>query len=118
MSFQLEGVNKTIVMSDNNDGVYTANFVPQQVGEVKVSVCVNGEHIMGSPYSVVVRHFYTSLSTPSRLVSYDRVIWSMPRFIADSRSGKWAVADCINDSVYLYDGENRRSEAEIMIAVD
>ena len=28
-------------------------FLPHQVGEVKVSVCINGKHIKGSPYSVV-----------------------------------------------------------------
>ena len=53
MSVQLGGVNNTILVSDNNDGVYMTCFESQQVGEVKVSVCVNGEHIKGSPYSVV-----------------------------------------------------------------
>ena len=34
---------------DNNDGSYKASFVAEQVGEVMVSVFINGEQIKGSP---------------------------------------------------------------------
>jgi len=62
----LEAVNNTILVSDNNDGVYVASIVPHQVGEVKVSVCVNGEHIKESSYSIVVGRNYPSISKPSK----------------------------------------------------
>jgi len=54
VSVQLEDVNNTILVYENNDGVYVACFIPHQVGEVKVSLCINGEHIKGSFYSVVL----------------------------------------------------------------
>ena len=45
-----------------------ASFVPQQVGEVKLLVFVNGEQTKGSPYSVIVRD-YTSVNKPSKIVN-------------------------------------------------
>ena len=57
MSFQWGGVNVMAQVEDNNDGSSMASFVPQQVGEVKVSVFVKGEQIKGSPYSIMVRDY-------------------------------------------------------------
>ena len=65
VSVQLVGVNDTTEVWDNIDGSYMS----QQVGEVKLSVFVNGKQIEGSPYSVMVRD-YTSL-IPSRIVNND-----------------------------------------------
>ncbi|XP_065909000.1 E3 ubiquitin-protein ligase TRIM71-like [Dysidea avara] len=106
VSVQLEVVNNTILVTDNNDGVYVACFVPHQVGEVKVSVCVNGEQIKGSPYSVVASRDYTSLNKPSKIVNNDGRMGE-PFGIGFSRNGKWAVADWSNHCVYLYDGEDQ-----------
>ena len=39
----------------NNDGSYTSSFVLQQVGEMKLTILVNGQHIKESPYSVAVK---------------------------------------------------------------
>ena len=36
-------------MRDNEDGSYLAARVAQQVGEVKLSVSINGQQIKGSP---------------------------------------------------------------------
>ena len=82
-------------------------FSPHQVGEVKISVRVNGKHIKGSPYSVAASCDYTSLSKrPSKIVNNDGgmgELWG----IGCSRNGKWAVADESNHCVYLYDGEDQ-----------
>ena len=45
LSVQVEGVNGETQVRDNNDGSYVASFVPWQIGEVKLSVCINGEQI-------------------------------------------------------------------------
>ena len=37
---------------DNKDGSYSASFVANQVGEVKVSVTIKGQQIKGSPFNV------------------------------------------------------------------
>ena len=105
VSVQLEEVNNTILVTDNNDGVYVACIVPHQVGEEEVSVCVNGEQIKGSPYNVVASHDYTSLNKPSKIVNNEGRM-ARPWGIGFSRNGKWAVADCTSHCVYLYDGED------------
>ena len=104
---QLREINNTVQIRDSNDGSYMASFVPQQVGEVKVSVFVNGEHIKGSPYSVMVRD-YASVHNckPSKILNNDGGMGE-PWGIAFGKSGMWAVADCSNHCVYIFDGEDQ-----------
>ena len=105
VSVQLGGVNDTTQGRDNNDGSYMASFVPQQVGEVKLSVFVNGQQIKGSPYSVMVRD-YTSVNKPSKTVNNDGNMGE-PWGIAFGKNGMWAVADRSNYCVYIFDGEDQ-----------
>ena len=105
VSVQLGGVNDTIQVRDNNDGSHMASFVPQQVGEVKLSVFVNGQQIKGSPYSVMVRD-YTSVNKPSKTVKNDGNM-AKPWGIAFGNNGIWAVADSTNNCVYIFDGEDQ-----------
>ena len=82
-----------------------ASFVPQQVGEVKLSVFVNGEQIKGSPYSVMVRD-YTSVNKPTKIVNNDGnmgQLWG----IAFGKKGMWAVADHSSHCVCIFDGEDQ-----------
>ena len=105
VSVQLGGVDGTTQVRDNNDGNYMASFVPQQVGEVKLSVFVNGEQIKGSPYSVMVRD-YTSVNKPSKIVNNDGKM-GPPWGIAFGKNGMWAVADWSNHCVYIFNGEDQ-----------
>ena len=100
------GVKATTQIKDNKDGSYIASFNTLQVGQVKVSVLVNGEHIERSPYSVIVRHHYTSISKPSKIINNNGDM-GQPWGIGFSRNGKWAVANHSNHCVYLYDGEDQ-----------
>ena len=105
VSVQLGGVDDTTQVRDNNDGSYMASFVPQQVGEVKLSVFVNGEQIKGSPYSVMVRD-YTSVNKPSKIVNNDGNM-GHPWGIAFGKNGMWAVAGYSNHCVYIFNGEDQ-----------
>ena len=105
VSVQLGGVDDTTQVRDNNDGSYMASFVPQHVGEMKLSVFVNGEKIKGSPYSVMVRD-YTSLNKPSKIVNNDGNMGE-PWGIAFGKNGMWAVADIANHCVYVFNGEDQ-----------
>ena len=105
VSVQLGGVNDTTQVRDNNDGSYMASFVPRQVGEVKLSVFVNGQQIKGSPYSVMVRD-YTSVNKPSKIVNNNGnmgTTWG----IAFGKNGMWAIADRSNHCMYIFDGEDQ-----------
>ena len=105
VSVQLGGVNHTTQVKDNNDGSYMASFVSRQVGEVKLSVFVNGEHIKGSPYSVMVRD-YTSVNKSVILVNNDGNMGN-PWGIAFGKNGMWAVTDYYCHCVYIFDGEDQ-----------
>ena len=105
VSVQLGGVNDTTQVRDNNDGSYMASFVPQQVGEVKLSVFVNGQQIKGSPYSVMVRD-YTSVNKASKILNNDGNI-GQPWGLAFHKNGMWAVTDISNHYVYIFDGEDQ-----------
>ena len=42
---------------DNKDGIYNINYFPRVQGTIKLLVKVNGEHIHGSPFAVIVKPF-------------------------------------------------------------
>ena len=107
VSVQLEsntGEVRSAQVRDNNDGSYMASFVAQQVGEVKLSVSINGQQIKGSPYSVVVQQYidYTRVGKPSKIVNNDGNMGG-PWGIAFGKNGMWAVADYSKHCVYIFD---------------
>jgi len=54
---QVQSSNGDVVLvevKDNDDRNYSASFVIKQVGEVKLLITIEGQHIKGSPYSVMV----------------------------------------------------------------
>ena len=91
---------------DNNDGSYMASFVAEQVGEANLSVTINGEQIKGSPYNIVVGRNYQAIDKPSKIVNANSSMgksWG----IAFGRNGLWAVADCSNHCVYIFDDKDQ-----------
>ena len=104
---QLGGVSNMIQVTGKNDGSYVASFVPWQVGEVKLSLFVNGEQIKGSPYSVMVRD-YTYVNNPRKIVdSVNNESMGKPWGIAFGKNGMWAVADYSNHCVCIFDGDDQ-----------
>ena len=93
-------------ITDNNDGSYVASLVPKQVGEAKVLVCINGEQIKGSPYSIVVDRNYQAIDKPSKIVNNNGSM-GQPWGVAFSRNGLWAVADYSNHCVYIFDDKDQ-----------
>ena len=78
-----------VEVKDNNDGSYSASFVTKHVGEVKLSVTIEGQHIKGSPYSIMMCRDYKSIEQPIKVVN-DGGNMSYPWAIAFGRD---AVAD-------------------------
>ena len=92
---------------DNNDGSYMASFVAEQVGEAKVLVCINGEQIKGSPYSIVVKvRNYQAIDKPSKIVNNNGSMGN-PWGVAFGRNGLWAVADNSIHCVYIFDDKDQ-----------
>ena len=92
---------------DNKDGSYMASFVADQVGEVLVSVFINGEQIKGSPYSIAVSRNYRAIDKPDKIVSkIGNGSMSYPCGVAFGRNGLWAVVDWSYHCVYIFDDKD------------
>ena len=89
-----------VVVEDNKDGSYLVTFVPNQSGEVKLSVSIGGKHIQGSPFT------YPALNTPIKLINDDGRL-GQPWGITFGKDGMWAVADHSKHCVYLFDGQDQ-----------
>ena len=91
---------------DNRDGSYSASFVANQVGEVKLSISIKGQQIKGSPFNVKVHGKYTTIDKPSKVVNEGGRMGE-PWGIAFGRDGTWAVTDDSNHCVLIFDGEDQ-----------
>ena len=91
---------------DNKDGSYSASFVANQVGEVKLSVIIKGQQIKGSPFNVKVHGKYTTLDKPSKVVNEGGRL-GVPCGIAFGRDGIWAVTDDTNHCVWIFDSQDQ-----------
>ena len=94
-----------VEVKDNKDGSYSASFVANQVGEVKLSVTIKGQQIKGSPFNVKVQGKYTTIDKPSKVVNEGGRM-GQPWDIAFSRDGIWAVTDDTNHCVWIFDRED------------
>ena len=95
----------TVPIKDNQDGSYTASFLANQTGEVKLLITINGKHIKGSPYSVQTRQ-YSAINKPSKIVNDGgRMghLWG----IAFGKDGVWAVVDHSNHCVCIFDSQDQ-----------
>ena len=105
VNVQMEGMNDAIKVWDRGDGSYEVSFVPQQVGEMKLSVFVNGQQIKGSPFGVIVRD-HTSVNKFSKEINSNGKI-GKPWGIAFSKNDMLAVVDSSNRCVHILDGKDQ-----------
>ena len=96
----------TAQVRDNDDGSYTTSFVAKQAGEVKLLVCIEGEQIKASPYTVVIHKPYTAIDQPSKVINNNGQM-GKPWGIAFGRDGMWAVADHSKHCIYVFDSEDQ-----------
>ena len=95
-----------VKVKDNKDGSYSASFVANQVGEVKLSVTIKGQQIKGSPFNVKVHGKYNTIDKPSKVISEGGRMGE-PFGIAFGRNGMWAVTDNANHCVWIFDREDQ-----------
>ena len=95
-----------VEVKDNKDGSYSASFVANQVGEVKLSVTIKGQQIKGSPFNVKVHGKYTTIDKPSKVINEGGRMGT-PWGIAFGRDGMWAVTDITNHCVWIFDREDQ-----------
>ena len=94
-----------VTVKDNKDGSYSATFVANQTGELKLLVIINGKHIKGSPYTLTCRN-YLALNVPSKVIN-DGGKMGKPWGVAFGEYGMWAVADQSNHCVCIFDSQDQ-----------
>ena len=88
---------------DNNNGTYTINFVPWQIGEIYLSVFVNEHKIKGSPFKIMVQEH---IIKPSKIITKNEYSFDQLWGIACSNNGTWAVANWKKNCVYIFDSQD------------
>ena len=95
-----------VELKDNKDGSYSASFVANQNGEVKLSVTIKGQQINGSPFSIKVQRKYTTIDKPSKVVNEGGRM-AAPYGIAFGRDGMYAVGDCSHHCMWIFDRQDQ-----------
>ena len=89
-------------VQDNKDGSYSAFFVTNQVGEIKLSVTVKGQQIKDSPFNVKVHGKYATIDKPSKVVNEGGRMGT-PWGIGFGMDGMWAITDTYHHCVWIFD---------------
>ena len=87
-----------VQIEDNKDGLYQISYSPRDVGRLKVTVKVNGEHVQKSPFTITVKPFqFKVLSSSGKEGSTVGMFRS-----------HWGVAVNARDEIALTDSFNHR----------
>ena len=95
-----------VEVKDSNDGSYSASFVTKHVGEVKLSVTIEGQHIKDSPYSVMVYRDYKSIKQPLKVFN-DGGNMGKAFAVAFNKDGIWALTCDSHHCVYMFDSHDK-----------
>ena len=92
-------------IDDNKDGSYNISYFPRFLATIKLFVKVNGEHIHGSPFAVIVKPFQVKpvLSFGER--GSGEGMFYEPKQVAVNDRGEIAVADNANHRIQLFDSK-------------
>ena len=107
VTVQLEssvGEKITAEVADYNDGTYTICFAAQLVGEITLSVYVNGHEIEKSPFRIMVQETHIK---PNKIITSHDDSFGQLRGIACSNNGTWAVADWSKNCVHIFDSQDK-----------
>ena len=95
-----------VEVKDNEDGSYSASFIANQIGEVKLSVTIKGKQIKGSPFNIKVHEKYTTIDKPSKVVNEGGRMGN-PYGITFGRDGMYAVVDYSHNCVWIFDKQDQ-----------
>ena len=90
-------------MDDNKDGIYNISYFPRVQGTIKLLVKVNGEHIHGSPFAVIVKPFQVKPVLCVGKRGSGEGMLNNPMGVAVTAEDEIVVADCSNHRVQVFD---------------
>ena len=90
-------------IDDNKDGIYNISYFPRVQGTIKLLVKVNGEHIHGSPFAVIVKPFQVKPVLCIGKQGSAEGMFQYPYGVAVSDRDEIVVADRGNHRVQVLD---------------
>jgi len=98
-----KGEITTAQVTDRKNGSYGVSFIPQQTGDLKVYISIDGQQIKESPCTIEVLKNYAAVKVPSnKVVVSSGIKKGRPWGIAFAEKGMWAVADQLNNCVHVF----------------
>ena len=94
---------KELRINDNKDGIYNISYFPRVQGTIKLLIKVNGEHIHGSPFAVVVKPFQVKPVLCIGKKGLDEGLLNNPMGVAVTAKDEVVVADNQNHRVQVFD---------------
>ena len=90
-------------IDDNKDGIYNISYFPRVQGTIKLLVKVNGEHIHGGPFAVIVKPFQVKPVLCLGKQGSGEGMFQHPYGVAVSDRDEIVVADRGNHRVQVFD---------------
>ena len=90
-------------IDDNKDGIYNISYFPRVQGTIKLLVKVNGEHIHGSPFAVIVKSFQVKPVLCIGKKGSGEGMLDYPMGVAVTAKDEVVVADNQNHRVQVFD---------------
>ena len=90
-------------IDDNKDGIYNVSYYPIVQGTIKLLVKVNGVHIRGSPFTVIVKPFYVRPLLSFGQQGSGEGMFNCPLGVAVNDKDEIVVADQYNHRVQVFD---------------
>ena len=90
-------------IDDNKDGIYNMSYFPRVQGTINLLVKVNGEHIHGSPFAVIVKPFQVKPVLRIGKKGWGEGLLDKPMGVAVTAKDEILVADNQNHRVQVFD---------------
>ena len=90
-------------IDDKKNGIYNITYYPRVQGTFKLLLRVNGEHVSGSPFTVIVKPFHVRPVLSFGKGGSGDGMFSSPRPLAVTDRGEIVVADNGNHRVQVFD---------------
>ena len=96
-----------VQINDNKDGSYKISYSPKDPSKYKVTIKVNGKHVLDSPFSIEVKLFHLRpvLSFGKEGFSVGMVCW--PWGVAVNARDEIAVTDYLNHRVQIFNSDGK-----------
>ena len=91
-----------VQIEDNKDGLYQISYSPRDVGRLKVTVKVNGEHVQNSPFAITVKPFQFKVLSSSGKEGSTVGMFRSPWGVAVNARDEIAVTDSFNHRVQIF----------------